>query len=97
VKASRVDVDAGSGATEIELLSTVESLKVDAGSGGVTVRLPATLSAEVDLETGSGGIDTDFAVQMTRFERRHVVGKIGDGRGRIRIESGSGRVRLVKS
>ena len=97
VKASRVDVDAGSGGSELELLSTVESLKVDAGSGGVTVRLPATLSAEVDLETGSGGIDTDFPVQITRFERRHMVGKIGDGRGRIRIESGSGRVRLMKS
>jgi hypothetical protein len=35
-------------------------------------------------------------VQVTRFEQRHMVGKIGDGRGRIRIESGSGHVRLLK-
>jgi len=96
VRAARVDVDAGSGATELELLSSVEHLKVDAGSGGVTVRLPSSLNAEVDLETGSGGIDTDFAVQVTRFEQRHMVGRIGDGRGKIRIESGSGHVRLLK-
>ena len=96
VRATRVDVDAGSGATEIELLSNVEQLKVDAGSGGVTVRLPASTGGEIDVETGSGGIDTDFAVQLTRFERSHMIGKIGDGRGRIRIESGSGHVRLLK-
>ena len=96
VRAARVDVDAGSGGTELELLSSIERLKVDAGSGGVTVRLPASLNAEVDIETGSGGIDTDFPVQVTRFEQRHMVGRIGDGRGKIRIESGSGHVRLLR-
>jgi DUF4097 and DUF4098 domain-containing protein YvlB len=96
VRASRIDVDAGSGGTELELLSTIEHLKVDAGSGGVTVHLPASVGAEVDIETGSGGIDTDFAVQITKFEQRHMVGRIGDGRGQIRIESGSGNVRLLK-
>lgn len=96
VRASRIDVDAGSGGTELELLSNIDQLNVDAGSGGVTVKLPSTLSAEVDLETGSGGINTDFAVRLTRFERRHIVGKIGEGRGRIKIESGSGQVRLLR-
>ena len=96
VRAPRVEIDAGSGGTELELLGTVERLTIDAGSGGVTVRLPANVGAEIDVETGSGGIDTDFQVQLNRFERRHMVGKIGDGRGRIRIESGSGHVRLLK-
>jgi lia operon protein LiaG len=96
VRASQVDVDAGSGGTELELLSPIEHLKVDAGSGGVTVRLPASQGADVDIETGSGGIDTDFAVQVTRFEQRHMVGRIGNGRGRIRIESGSGQVHLLR-
>ena len=96
VRASQVDVDAGSGGTELELLSAIDRLKVDAGSGGVTVRLPASLSANVDLETGSGGIDTDFSVQVTKFEQHHIVGRIGDGRGRIKIEAGSGQVRLLR-
>ena len=96
VRASQVDIDAGSGGTELELLSSIDQLKVDAGSGGVTVRLPASLSANVDLETGSGGIDTDFSVQVTKFEQHHIVGRIGDGRGRIKIEAGSGQVRLLR-
>ncbi|HKN68667.1 MAG TPA: DUF4097 family beta strand repeat-containing protein [Gemmatimonadaceae bacterium] len=96
VRASRVNVDAGSGGTELELLSSIDQMKVEAGSGGVTIRLPANLSATVDLETGSGGIDTDFSVQVTKFEQHHIVGRIGDGRGQIKVESGSGAVRLLR-
>ena len=96
VRASRVNVDAGSGGTELELLTSIDDMKVEAGSGGVTVRLPANLNATVDLETGSGGIDTDFSVQVTKFEQHHIVGRIGDGRGRIKIEAGSGQVRLLR-
>lgn len=96
VKASRVSADVGSGGLNLELLTVVEDLNIDAGSGGVTVRLPAAQGADIDIETGSGGIDSDFAVQTRRLERNHLRGQIGDGRGRIRIESGSGRVRLLK-
>jgi lia operon protein LiaG len=96
VKAPRVDVDAGSGKTQLELLTPVEHLSVDAGSGGVEVRLPGSQGAEVDIETGSGGIESDFSVQTTHMERHHLHGKIGDGRGTIKIEAGSGGVRLIK-
>ena len=96
VKAPRVDVDAGSGRTDLELLTPVEHLGVDAGSGGVSVRLPSSQGADVDIETGSGGIDSDFSIQTTRVERNRVRGKIGDGRGSIKIEAGSGGVRLIK-
>jgi lia operon protein LiaG len=96
VKAPRVSVDAGSGTTSLELLSPVDRLDVDAGSGGVTIRLPASQGAEVDIETGSGGIESDFAVQTTRIERNHMRGRFGDGRGSIKIEAGSGGVRLIK-
>jgi len=97
VKAPHVTVDAGSGGTELEFLSQLDQITVDAGSGPVTLRLPATQGADVDIETGSGGIDSDFPVQTSRVERNHLRGRIGDGRGRIRIESGSGHVRLIKN
>ena len=97
IKAPRVTVDAGSGHTELGFLQPVEDLAVDAGSGGVTLHLPATQGAEVDVETGSGGIDSDFAVQTTRLSRDRLHGTIGDGKARIKIESGSGSVRLLKN
>jgi DUF4097 and DUF4098 domain-containing protein YvlB len=97
INSGRVTVDAGSGHTDLGFLQPVEDLAVDAGSGGVTIRLPAAQGADVDIETGSGGIDSDFAVQTTRLSRDHLRGQIGDGKARIKIESGSGTVRLIKN
>jgi lia operon protein LiaG len=97
VNAPRVTVDAGSGRTDLAFLQPVEELAVDAGSGGVTVRLPAAQGADVDIETGSGGIDSEFPVQTTRISRNRLRGQIGDGKARIKIESGSGGVRLLKN
>ena len=97
VKASRVSLDAGSGGTDLELLTDVDDVNVDAGSGSVSLRLPAAAGAEVEIETGSGGIETDFPIQVSRWERNYLRGRLGDGKGRIRIDSGSGKVRLLRS
>ncbi|MEP6620627.1 MAG: DUF4097 family beta strand repeat-containing protein [bacterium] len=97
VKTPRLHLETGSGSTDVELLSQVDDVSIEAGSGGVTLRLPSALSAAVDIQTGSGGIDTDFEVKMSRVERRALRGTIGGGKGRIRIESGSGSVRLIRN
>lgn len=97
VKATRVKVDAGSGGMDLGFLSVLDDLAIETGSGGATVRLPGAQTGDVDIQTGSGGIESDFAVQTTRVARDHLRGRIGDGHGRIRIQSGSGRVRLLKA
>ena len=70
-------------------------LNVDAGSG--SVRLERVASSDVNVETGSGGIRSNFAIKTTHIARNERRGTIGDGSARIRIESGSGTVRLRKS
>lgn len=97
LRASQVSAETGSGGVSIELLSDVQNLDVETGSGGVTIRAPATLSAAVNVETGSGGFQTDFEITTRRVGRNHVDGRIGDGKGRITIEAGSGTVRLLKN
>ena len=97
LKAQSVKADAGSGGVELSFLTPVADLTAEAGSGGITVRLPGTQGADIDIETGSGGIDSDFAISTSRFARHHVRGTIGDGTARIRIQSGSGGVHLLKS
>lgn len=92
--AKDVRLDTGSGDTELELLVDVSSLDIDSGSGDVSVWIPANLGARVDIDAGSGGIDLDVPVQVTRWERDKLVGTIGDGQGMIRVDSGSGTVRL---
>lgn len=96
IRAEEISLDTGSGSVEVDLLSAVSSLEIDTGSGDVVVRLPADLDAEIEVETGSGGIDVDFPLTVSEVERTHLVGRIGDGRGRIHIDTGSGSVRLLR-
>lgn len=96
LKSPSVIIETGSGGADVELLSPVEHLSVESGSGGVTIRAPATLGAEIDASTGSGGFQSDFEIVSRRLGRRHVEGTIGNGKGRIRVESGSGAIRLLK-
>jgi lia operon protein LiaG len=96
VKATRVTAESGSGGVDLAFASDVESLDVETGSGGATIRLPATLSAEIEAETGSGGFSTDFEIVTRRVSRNHVLGRIGAGKGRVRLEAGSGSIRLFK-
>jgi hypothetical protein len=97
VKTPRLRVEAGSGGSEVELLAPVDDINIDTGSGGVTLRLPGATGASLDVETGSGGIDTDFEVKVQRMERHALRGTVGDGRARIKIEAGSGTVRILKN
>jgi lia operon protein LiaG len=96
VTATDIKLDCGSGSTDLDLASDIRLLDIDSGSGGVTVWIPATLGAKVDIDAGSGGIDMGVPVSVTRWESDHVVGTIGDGQGTIRIDAGSGGVRLKK-
>lgn len=97
VRASKLSVDAGSGAVQLTLRESPNDIHIESGSGGVTLGLPASLSAQVEIDAGSGGVDSDFPLRADRFERHHLRGTIGDGRGRIRIETGSGSVKLRKN
>lgn len=96
VSASDLILDTGSGSVDVALTGDVRRLIVDTGSGSVTVRAPDTLGAEVEIDTGSGGIDVDFPLRIRSARRDHVAGTLGDGRGEIRIDTGSGRVRLLR-
>jgi hypothetical protein len=92
-----VSFETGSGNVDVALVSTFRSLSIQTGSGDVTLRVPATVGAEVDLDTGSGDIDLGgLTLQVRRIEHDHVTGTLGDGKGRLSVETGSGNVRLQK-
>lgn len=90
-------LETGSGSIATEVRGPVRDLALETGSGDISVRAPVTLAGEVEIETASGEIETDFPIQVTRHSRDHMVGRIGDGVGRVAIETGSGDVRLLKS
>ncbi len=89
-----VEVDTGSGDIRIGLTGDVNNLSVDTGSGDIELSAPKSLGAAVDIETSSGEITTEFPLQVTRKGRDGLAGTIGDGKGSIAIETGSGDVTL---
>ena len=97
VKTRDLSLDSGSGSIEIDLAGDVNRVSIDAGSGSITIGIPPSFGADVDIETGSGGIDVDVPITITRSGRRSLEGRIGDGRGRMGIETGSGGIRIRAS
>lgn len=95
ISSSDVVVDTGSGRVEVELLTDVDRLVLDSGSGSITVHVPNDIGAMVEIDTGSGGIDLDFPLEVSSVRRDRVQGRIGDGDGSIRIDTGSGSVRVL--
>jgi hypothetical protein len=94
--ARRGVADTGSGSVTLAYGGgAVDDLVVDTGSGSVRLTLPADVDARVSIDTGSGGINVARGGAI--FERRDSEGMVlrfGEGRGRIRIDTGSGSVTL---
>jgi hypothetical protein len=94
VTAPRISVETGSGSVRLAMLGELSDLDVDAGSGDVTLTLPAGFGATLDLESGSGDFDLGFPVELIRRSEGELHGRVGDGRSRLHVETGSGDVAL---
>jgi hypothetical protein len=91
---SRRLVDTGSGGAEVVYADgPIEDLAIDVGSGHVDLTLPRSADARVSLDTRDADVQRAGGI----FERREEDGMVlrfGEGRGRIRIETGSGGVTI---
>lgn len=87
-------LDTGSGSVQAEIGGAIERIVIDTGSGNVALRVPEDLDATVDIDTGSGRITTDIPIRVTRQARDELHGIMGEGRGTVRIDTGSGSVRI---
>ena len=94
IRSEKASLETGSGRVELELRSDTDLLHVETGSGDVVVSVPQGIGARVHLESGSGPIETSIPLQVTKRTRRELTGTIGDGRGNLSLETGSGRVEL---
>lgn len=97
VTARDVMVDTGSGSVNMELLDSVDRIEVDTGSGSVSLAIPGGFGGDVEIETGSGRITTDLPIEMREFDEDYVRGRIGNGNGRLVVDTGSGSISLRKS
>ena len=69
----------------------------EALSGTIEARLPASASFDLEAETFSGRIRTDFAITVSgNISPKEMRGTVGGGGATLRIKSFSGSVKIVK-
>ena len=94
IEAPDMSLDTGSGSVAVAPTENAGALHVDTGSGSVTLYAPTNFSAQLEISTGSGGIRSDLPLQAMRRTEGELSARIGDGRSRVSIETGSGGVAI---
>ena len=79
----------------LAMTSDVDRLKIDTGSGSVRLQLTPGTGAHVHVDTGNGGVTCELPIATETKDDDSLIGTLGDGRGSIHIETGSGSVRLT--
>jgi hypothetical protein len=97
VKADDLVLDTGSGSVRLDLVSQADRLAVDTGSGDVDIEVPNGFGATLSIETGSGDISTNLQLTGVRRSSGELHARAGDGRCAMRLETGSGSIRVSES
>jgi hypothetical protein len=94
-----VSARTASGDVEVEIMRLEGAGKMvfSSASGDVNVRMPGNLSAEIDMSTHSGSLETDFPIEVRDMKSgsgRFARGRVGDGAIMLTIKTASGDVSL---
>jgi hypothetical protein len=92
IRAERASLETGSGSVGLLLDSDIETLSVESGSGEIEISVPKEFGADVSMETGSGSLETEMPIEIRSKSRNELHGTIGDGRGKLSLETGSGSI-----
>jgi DUF4097 and DUF4098 domain-containing protein YvlB len=86
---------AGTGSGEIKVAGTPSNpWHLETGSGNVEF-WPGNSGFTLDASTGSGSVHTEHEMlTQGSMDHHHIVGKIGGGGPTVRIETGSGDIRV---
>jgi len=86
---------AGTGSGDIKVTGSPSNpWHLETGSGGVEF-WPGNTGFTLDASTGSGSVHTDKEMlTQGSSDRHHITGKIGGGGPTVRIETGSGDIRV---
>ena len=93
---TKLRLDTGSGSVTASLLRPFHEAVIDTGSGNISLELHPEQGASFELDTGSGNLQVDLPHEITRKGRRERAGTLGDGAGRLRVDTGSGNIKLGK-
>jgi DUF4097 and DUF4098 domain-containing protein YvlB len=89
-------VHTGSGNVQIDGNPAESSYwDLHASSGDVTLHVPGDASFRLYARTGSGDIDAGIPIVLEGTSAKHELrARIGDGKGRVEVETSSGKINL---
>jgi hypothetical protein len=99
LRAGTLEISASDGDVEGDLLET-DDIDVDISTedGDVTLNLQSGMSASFIVETEDGRVRLDLpSAEDVKKRKRRASGVLGDGRGRIQIQTADGSVTLRES
>ncbi len=96
---SRLEAHTGNGTLDLEAGgpdALHDGAAITSGSGSVTLRLDRSAHATVHLSSGSGGIHSNLPIttQGDIGDRHDLTGTLNGGGATVRVDTGSGSVRL---
>ncbi len=94
-----VTASSGNGDIEVAMdrLESSRTMQFSTGNGRIIVTVPEDFGAELDGNTGSGSISSDFPIQVRgRLNPTRIRGTIGKGGGRLVMSSGNGNLEIRK-
>jgi len=94
VRAPQVAVSTGSGGVEVDFGADIDDVEISTGSGSVTVQVPRGFGAQVDASCGSGHIESSVPMEVSKRKNHSLEGSFGDGKGSLRVDTGSGTIRF---
>ena len=100
IQCAHVNAESGSGCVAIYFAAKTGVAgglyaDLDSTSGSVHLLLPPDFAGQVDLSSTSGAVRTDRPLEIKgQIDRRHIVGAMGQGPGRVTARSRSGSVRV---
>jgi hypothetical protein len=66
-----------------------------ASDGSITLNLPQDFSANLDLSTSDGHLQTDHPISVTgSFSSNHITGKLGDGGHLLQVHTSDGNIAI---
>ena len=95
--AGRTDISAVNGRTEVSFRQLPKSpIKISSVNGSMLVTIPSNSNADVRASTVSGGIESDFGlnVHKEQWVGHNMEGRLGSGGTEIELSNVNGRIEL---
>lgn len=94
-RSADLTLETGSGDITADIDAGAPEIAARTGSGEVRLAFSPGLNARIEIAVGSGDMDVAIPTSETKQKKHEFTGIAGSGKGRVRVETGSGDVSLT--